>query len=77
MCRLSVIFHEILVHIYDPMQSKSEHEVEDCLYREGEAMRQWWLDLPPFLKIDALALPEWSPPSHIVTLKYVIYRIVN
>lgn len=71
MCRLSVIFHEILIHIYDPVQSKSEYEVEECIHREGAAMLQWWQDLPTFLKIDALILPDFSPPSHIVTLKSV------
>lgn len=69
MCRLSVIFHEILIHVYDPVQSKTEIEVEECLIREGQAMREWWQDLPDFLKIDPLSLPQYAPPSHIVTLK--------
>lgn len=81
MCRLSAIFNEILIHIYDPLQSKSEQEVEDCLMREGFALRQWWQDLPSFLRIDAQSLPEYCPPSHIVTLnclfhtfKILLYR---
>lgn len=81
MCRLSAIFNEILVHIYDPLRSKTEQEIDDCLIREGFAMRQWWQDLPLFLKIDVQALPEHCPPSHIVTLnclyhtfKILLYR---
>lgn len=81
MCRLSAIFNEILVHIYDPLRSKTEQEVENCLIREGFAMRQWWQDLPSFLRIDAQALPQYCPPSHIVTLnclfhtfKILLYR---
>lgn len=80
-CRLSAIFNEILIHIYDPIGSKTEQEVEDCLIREGFAMRQWWQDLPSFLRIEAQALPQQSPPSHIVTLnclfhtfKILLYR---
>lgn len=81
MCRLSAIFNEILMHIYDPLRSKTEQEVDDCLIREGFAMRQWWQDLPSFLRIDAQALPQYCPPSHIVTLnclfhtfKILLYR---
>lgn len=80
-CRLSAIFNEILTHIYDPLRSKTEQEVEDCLIREGFALRQWWQDLPHFLRIDAQSLPEYCPPSHIVTLnclfhtfKILLYR---
>lgn len=81
MCRLSAIFNEILLHIYDPLRSKTEQEVDDCLIREGFAMRQWWQDLPLFLKIEAQDLPHYAPPSHIVTLnclfhtfKILLYR---
>lgn len=81
MCRLSAIFNEILVHIYDPLRSKTEQEVEDCIIREGFAMRQWWADLPNFLRIEAQSLPQYCPPSHIVTLnclyhtfKILLYR---
>ncbi|KAK5075715.1 hypothetical protein LTR70_008357 [Exophiala xenobiotica] len=81
MCRLSAIFNEIMIHVYDPLRSKTDQEVEDCLIREGFAMRQWWQDLPCFLRIDAQALPEYCPPSHIVTLnclfhtfKILLYR---
>lgn len=81
MCRLSAIFNEILVHIYDPLHSKTDQEVENCLTREGFALRQWWQDLPMFLRIDTQALPEYCPPSHIVTLnclyhtfKILLYR---
>ena len=81
MCRLSAIFNEILLHIYDPLRTKTEQEVDDCLIREGFAMRQWWQDLPIFLKMEAQALPRFCPPSHIVTLnclyhtfKILLYR---
>ncbi|KAK5070615.1 hypothetical protein LTS08_004388 [Lithohypha guttulata] len=81
MCRLSAIFNEILLHMYDPLNSKTEQEIDDCLIREGFAMRQWWQDLPSFLKIEAQDLPQYAPPSHIVTLnclfhtfKILLYR---
>ncbi|KAL1868087.1 hypothetical protein Daus18300_006068 [Diaporthe australafricana] len=72
MCRLTVIFNEILIHMYDPLGLNTEAEIQECLVRQEAALRQWWEDLPHFLKMDASMLPPLAPPSHIVTLKYVI-----
>jgi hypothetical protein len=70
MCRLSVIFNQILIHMYDPMKQNTKAEVEACLDHEGMALKAWWEDLPHFLRIDTKDLPAHCPPSHIVTLKY-------
>ena len=72
MCQLSVIFNQILIHMYDPLQQRTEEEIQTCFVREETALHQWWDDLPPFLKIDINALPVLAPPSHIVTLKYLL-----
>jgi hypothetical protein len=69
MCRLSVIFNEILIHMYDPLGLNTEAEIQECLVRQEAALKQWWEELPHFLKIDAGMLPPLAPPSHIVTLK--------
>lgn len=69
MCQLSVIFNQILIHMYDPTQQNSESEMQDCILQEEVALDAWWEDLPIFLKIDVQDLPEASPPSHTVTLK--------
>lgn len=69
MCQLSVIFNQILIHMYDPMRQNSEAEMEECLAAQEAALKKWWEDLPSFLKIDASVLPPLSPPSHVVTLK--------
>lgn len=69
MCQLSVIFNQILIHMYDPLQQNSEAEMRDCLVRQDAALKQWWEDLPQFLKLEAGMLPPLAPPSHVVTLK--------
>ena len=70
MCQLSVIFNEILIHMYDPLFQNTDEEIMECLRSQEIALQQWWDQLPPFLRIDGGALPDMSPPSHIVTLKY-------
>lgn len=70
-CRLSVIFNEILIHMYDPLLQNTEGEMQECLQNQEPALKQWWDQLPAYLKMDPVALPALAPPSHIVTMKYV------
>lgn len=72
MCRLAIIFNEILEHMYDPVRSNSPAEMQDCLAEQEAALQNWWAELPAHLKIDPAALPALAPPSHKVTLKYVM-----
>ncbi|CAK7229951.1 hypothetical protein SEUCBS140593_007419 [Sporothrix eucalyptigena] len=78
MCRLSVIFNQILTHMYDPLQHSTSAEVRNCVREQGVALDTWWAELPDFLKIDVHRLPQLSPPSHIVTLNclYHVFRIL-
>uniref|UniRef100_A0A0D2XB86 Transcription factor domain-containing protein n=1 Tax=Fusarium oxysporum (strain Fo5176) TaxID=660025 RepID=A0A0D2XB86_FUSOF len=71
-CRLSVIFNEILIHMYDPLLENTEAEMQECLQTQDPAMRLWWEQLPPHLKIELSAMPELAPPSHIVTMNVYI-----
>ncbi|EHK39943.1 hypothetical protein TRIATDRAFT_140324 [Trichoderma atroviride IMI 206040] len=73
MCRLSVIFNEILIHMYDPLMQNTEAEILECLVAQEPALQQWWEELAPYLKIDPAALPALAPPSHI-TFKILLYR---
>ncbi|RKL13959.1 hypothetical protein BFJ68_g6776 [Fusarium oxysporum] len=77
-CRLSVIFNEILIHMYDPLLENTEAEMQECLQTQDPAMRLWWEQLPPHLKIELSAMPELAPPSHIVTMNalYHTFRIL-
>ncbi|KAF5571620.1 nitrogen assimilation transcription factor nit-4 [Fusarium phyllophilum] len=77
-CRLSVIFNEILIHMYDPLLENTEAEMQECLQTQDPAMRLWWEHLPPHLKIELSAMPELAPPSHIVTMNalYHTFRIL-
>jgi hypothetical protein len=70
-CQLSLIFNEILIHMYDPLMQNTESEMQDCLHTQEVALQTWWDQLAPFLRIDPLALPPLAPPAHIVTTKYV------
>jgi hypothetical protein len=77
-CRLSVIFNEILIHMYDPLLENTEAEMQECLQTQDPAMKLWWDQLPPYLKIELSAMPELAPPSHIVTMNalYHTFRIL-
>ncbi|KAH8586683.1 fungal-specific transcription factor domain-containing protein [Bisporella sp. PMI_857] len=81
MCRLAEIFNLILIRIYNPLHQNNAKEIQDCLEKEGHALKLWWEDLPTFLRIDAQDLPMHCPPSHIATLnclyhtfKILLYR---
>ncbi|KAL6413426.1 hypothetical protein AUP68_02936 [Ilyonectria robusta] len=55
--------------MYDPLMQNTDAEMQECLQYQDPALRLWWDQLPPHLKIDPLALPALAPPSHIVTMK--------
>ncbi|KAG6145271.1 hypothetical protein E4U28_001698 [Claviceps purpurea] len=78
MCRLSVIFNEILLHMYDPLSQNTDAEIQACLDCQEPRLQQWWDQLPDHLKIDPASLPPLAPPSHIVTLNclYHAFRIL-
>jgi hypothetical protein len=40
MCQLSVIFNQILIHVYDPVRQNSVEEMRNCLQSEGESLRR-------------------------------------
>lgn len=73
MCRLAEILNVILLRLYDPLRQSSEAEVLQCVNTQGEELRLWWKRLPDFLKLEVMDLPTYSPPSHIVTLKYAYF----
>ncbi|KAH7031533.1 fungal-specific transcription factor domain-containing protein [Microdochium trichocladiopsis] len=78
MCELSVIFNEILSHIYDPLGQNTQSEIEACVTSQSVALDIWWRDLPPFLKLEPTNLPPVAPPSHIVVMNclYHTFRIL-
>lgn len=40
MCRLSVIFNQILIHIYDPTKQYTDEDVKICLQNEEQSLKQ-------------------------------------
>lgn len=76
MCGLAEILNQILVHIYDPMRQISEAEFYQCIQEQAKNLSDWWEDLPPYLKLVAIDLPPYSPPSHMVILN-CLYHTIN
>lgn len=74
MCGLAEILNQIIIHIYDPVRKSTEAEFYACVQEQGKNLKQWWDDLPDFLRLVATDLPPYCPPSHIVTLKYVLKK---
>lgn len=72
MCGLAEILNQILIHIYDPMRQSSEAEFFECVQEQAKNLSEWWEELPDYLKLVATDLPPYCPPSHIMTLKYVL-----
>lgn len=70
MCGLAEILNQIIIHIYDPVRKSTETEFYACVQQQGKNLKEWWEELPDFLKLVATDLPLYCPPSHIVTLKY-------
>lgn len=77
MCGLAEILNQILVHIYDPMGQTTESEFLDCVQEQAKNLSDWWDELPDYLRLSASDLPLYSPPSHIMTLKYASSPLVN
>ena len=73
MCRLSVIFHQILLHMYDREQDHVDTERQQCVEDQGHALSVWWQDLPEHLRIDPVSLPPFAPPSHINTMNCLFH----
>jgi hypothetical protein len=70
MCGLMEILNQILIHIYDHHRQVSESEFQTCVREQSRNLVGWWDELPEHLKLIPTELPPYSPPSHIVTLKY-------
>ncbi|KAM3559353.1 hypothetical protein MY1884_001418 [Beauveria asiatica] len=73
MIRLSLIFNEILLHMYDPVIPNTEIEMLECLVIQGPALDKWWDDFPPYLKMDAANLPAIGPPTHLFTSNCIFH----
>jgi hypothetical protein len=71
MCGLAEVLNQILIHIYDPNRPSTASEFYNCVQEQSKSLADWWEDLPEYLKLSAANLPPYSPPSHIVILKYV------
>lgn len=69
MCSLAEILNQIIIHIYDPLRQTGETELRNCVSEQDKNLRRWWDDLPDYLKLITSSLPQFCPPSHIVTLK--------
>ena len=76
------IVHQLLVEVYNPAKHPTRAEIRSCLLPQKRALEDWSKELPGYLRLSGRALPEHSPPNHIVTLKCAIatllpYKISN
>ncbi|CAI7607305.1 unnamed protein product [Penicillium glandicola] len=76
MCGLAEILNQILIHIYDPIHRSTDSEFFDCVQEQAKNLSDWWDELPDYLKLTAVDLPPYSPPSHIVILN-CLYHTIN
>ncbi|CAG8909697.1 unnamed protein product [Penicillium egyptiacum] len=76
MCGLAEILNQILIHIYDPIRRSTDSEFLDCVQEQAKNLADWWDELPDYLKLAAVDLPPYSPPSHIVILN-CLYHTIN
>ncbi|KAJ6001259.1 hypothetical protein N7522_006486 [Penicillium canescens] len=76
MCGLAEVLNQILIHIYDPNRPSTASEFYDCVQEQSRSLADWWEDLPEYLKLSAMNLPPYSPPSHIVILN-CFYHTIN
>lgn len=68
-CALSEILNVILITMYNPAGTSTVAEVAKCATDAESRLTAWYSQLPAHLKMDLSPLPEYCPPSHIVTLK--------
>jgi hypothetical protein len=73
-CRLAEILNQLLVHVYNPLIRDPKPQLAECIQAQRRNLRVWWQDLPEMLRLTPTQLPKFSPPSHIVTLKYLFYK---
>ena len=71
-CKLVEIIHQLLTEVYNPLKHGTHDHVSSCLMSQRGYLAAWWKILPDYLRLVPEALPEYSPPNHIVTLKYVL-----
>ena len=69
-CKLAEVLDQLLLNVYNPLMRVTQTQLLECLESQKKALRQWWKELPNFLRIDPANMPIYCPPSHIVTLKY-------
>jgi len=72
-CRLAVIFDQILLYMYDPARDYPALDRQQCLEDQGSALSAWWNGLPQHLRIDPGSVPKYAPPCHIVTLNCLFH----
>ncbi|KUL88383.1 hypothetical protein ZTR_04957 [Talaromyces verruculosus] len=59
MCRLSIIFNQILIHIYDPTKQYTDEDVKICLQNEEQSLKHLYTAASIFLlQMQAASQPD-------------------
>ena len=85
LCKLSIILNDLLHGIYSPTAAAhhgsnesgpSKPALDTPFMRIARDLREWWIALPPYLRIAPDGMPSLAPPTHIVSLN-VLYHTAN
>lgn len=68
-CQLGETLDHILVSLYDPSHQVPGADSQPWTETAALQLQAWWKQLPDYLKVSPLDLPDFCPPSHIVVLK--------
>ncbi len=86
LCRLSIILNDLMHGIYSPaaaarrgaedsdVSNKTGHDTP--FMRVARDLREWWISLPPYLRIPPDQMPSLAPPTHIVSLNVLYHTTI-
>lgn len=85
LCKLSIILNDLMHGIYSPTAAvhhgshgsdPSKPALDTPFMRIARDLHEWWLALPPYLRIAPDRLPALAPPSHIVSLNVLYHTTI-
>lgn len=85
LCKLSIILNDLMHGIYSPT-APTHHESNESVLckpaldtpfmRIARDLREWWIALPPYLRIAPDRMPSLAPPTHIVSLNVLYHTTI-
>jgi hypothetical protein len=85
LCKLSIILNDLMHGIYSPTAAAhhgsnesdpSKPALDTPFMRIARDLREWWIALPPYLRIAPDRMPSLAPPTHIVSLNVLYHTTI-